>query len=245
MNFTSTDKLNSRAPSRRRGVLLLCLWFAFGFSEMAVAGNALPSCTGWYAKLAQFAERFVPSRDPMATLNPYVLNWLKFNAEQMAKYSMALKVGDRLKVDGISCEVLAVLGKGVEAPKGVYLVQTKSGLRVVKIFRNEGAMDRNFEEMSHFNTAREEGRIDLKTAKTLRVDRAKAIALMEYEEGIDVQNIHLLYPQFGLSQQEATQIYSDWQKLQSSLEARGIKAPADFNFTYNFKTKSFTLIDPQ
>jgi hypothetical protein len=245
MKFKFSGKLSSPKPSRRRLILLLSLSFAFSFSEMAVADNTPPSCMGWYAKLAQLAARIVSPPDPMANLNPYVLNWLKFNAEQMANYSMALKIGDRLDVDGISCRVLAVLGKGVEAPKGVYLVQTKSGLRVVKIFRNEGAMDRNFDVMKRYTTASEEGRIDLKTAKTLRVDRAKAIALMEYEEGIDVQNINLLYKQFGLSQQEAARIYSEWQKLRSTIQASGVRAPADFNFTYNFKTKSFTLIDPQ
>lgn len=135
-----------------------------------------------------------------------------------------IPIGEDLKVNGKSYEIVAHLGKGAEGK--VYLVKSPEGLRVVKKFNTRSKMRRNLKDL---NLLSKKG---YKIPKIIEEDVQQGSVLMEYIEGIPLGSLYTYRRGLGLSRQAIDNLIINSDHL------------APYNRVYSPRNKAVYVVDP-
>jgi len=131
--------------------------------------------------------------------------------------------------------VLTQLGEGAEGT--VYLVRDARGNKyVLKVFHKrirQEDVDANIRAMSNQI---------IPTVKVEKIMNDHRAMVLEYVEGISVNELTLFPEKFGLTRNEANKIKEEFVRFKKSYQ--GNNTPPDYNVVYKFKTGRFVLIDP-
>lgn len=173
------------------------------------------------------------------SLHPLVKKWIDLqwmNAQNTSLNSE--RTGD--SIAGRPFRVVARLGSGSEGT--VYLVETRGGLKVLKIF------DRLVDLQS--NTRRLMGRNTLRAPQVEAVEMDTKRLLLEYLEGLPLDFLKTTgaYERIGMSKADRDQILNEWKRLSETdpelRQALALDHALGLNVIWSFRDREFQMIDP-
>lgn len=232
-------KRNADLNARGHRILVssVALLVSFLNASIASAARCTPLQLLHRLKASLVSASDAPTLAKEYGLHPVVARWL-VSRSSLFEGILPLSAGDFLRTSKGVFPVLADLGTGQEAQ--VYLVRMPSGLAVAKVFHLDFLAD---EGEASLREMREKGI----RGPTL-LGRQDDTLLMEYIEGVPIDEVRDRWRDIGLSSRDRDGILSRYEAAKAGISARlrslsGHPVLLDRNVVYSFKDRGFHIID--